>query len=73
MIVSPDALRKETVLLLRLIDVEMDNYKVVSEGAGKSPFRIPNVEGNFNYGELVTAKLTAINTLAILNEQGKKR
>lgn len=72
MIVSPNELRKETVQLVRLLDEEIELYHGKAQRSGMSPFRISNDEGQYKYGELVTAKLSAINTLAILNEPRKK-
>lgn len=72
MIVSPDALRKQTVQIVRLLDEEIELYHGKAQRSGMSPFRISNDEGQYKYGELLTAKLSALNTLVLLNEQVKR-
>lgn len=71
--VNPDALRKETVQALRVIDGEVLRHETEARRADVSPFDLRDVSGNAPYVSLITAKLVALNTLALLNEPSKKR
>lgn len=60
--VSPNTLRKETVQLYKQIQAELDGF---------NDTRRSLVEDRL--APLLLAKAQCLNTLALLNEQGKKR
>lgn len=64
---NPDLLRKETVQLMATIETEMKVYEAKAQQTGLNPFVVKDGAGNANYAALVAAKLTALNTLTLLN------
>lgn len=75
--ISPNVLRKETVQLLRRVNMEMEKYEQEAEqiGLGTSPFQVPDRHGVCVYASLVASKAQCINTLVLLrvDEAARKR
>lgn len=67
--VSPNALRKETVRSLLLINAEMEKYEEEADQLGETPFVIKDRNGRPLYATLMAAKMSALNTLALLRGQ----
>lgn len=68
MIVSPDALRKETVAIYKAVEAEIQAFELEAKARGKSPFQVVDTNGNALYASLMATKTTALNTLVMLNE-----
>lgn len=72
MIVSPDVLRRETVQLMKTVEKEMQKFEDEGRLRHISPFQVKDANGNALYATLVAARLSGLNAVALLNEQGKK-
>lgn len=70
--VSPNALRKETVQVLSLINEQIDAVKQAAAGRGITATKLVDDRGNFVLPPLLLAKSSCLNTLTLLNEQGKR-
>lgn len=71
MIVSPDALRKETVAVYKAVDEAAKRIEAEAKMADCSPFHVRDTNGNSVYAlyaSLLATKVTALNTLVMLNE-----
>lgn len=66
--VSPNVLRRETLQLLNRVNAEIAKFEEESEKLSLSPFQVQDPYGNVLYASLVTSKIMALNTLALLNE-----
>lgn len=64
--VSPDILRKETVQLIRQIDLQIKEVEKFAAEIGGEPHQLRDREGNWVLPPLLLAKATAYNTLVML-------
>lgn len=71
--VNPNELRRVTVQVLNRVNEEMTKYEIEAAQSDDSPFQIKDANGNAQYMSLVVSKVSLLNTLTLLNEQGKKR
>ena len=72
MIVSPDLLRKELVSLLAQIDGQIIEIKREARQKGLEPKELRTEDGNWVMIPLLAAKVSAISTLAQLNQYQKR-
>lgn len=73
MIVSPDALRKDVVALLRSIDDQIDEVEAESRKLGCLPEQVRDTNGSWALSPLLLAKAQAYAALVQLNEQNKRK
>ena len=66
--VSPNALRKETVELIRDIELQIDEVKKFAAEMGSEPHKLRSAHG-WVMNDLLAAKATAYNTLVLLQEK----
>lgn len=71
--VSPDALRKETVQLLGQIHRQIDEVVDLASQRETSPHKMTDQNGHYLLSPLLLAKAQCLQTLTMLNEQGKRR
>jgi hypothetical protein len=71
-IVSPDLLRKELVSLLAQIDGQIIEIKREARQKGLEPKELRTEDGNWVMIPLLAAKVSAISTLAQLNQYQKR-
>jgi hypothetical protein len=73
MIVSPDALRKDTVRLLQQIETQIDEVRLEAAKYDVPPEKMRDANGSWVMIPLLLAKAQGYATLVQLNDQGKKR
>lgn len=66
MIVSPDALRKETVALIKQIDEQIKEIELFAYARDIASTQVTDGRGNWVMTPLLQAKATAYNTLVLL-------
>jgi hypothetical protein len=67
--VSPDILRRETVRLIREIDLQIEEVKKYAANAGVAPHNLRSTDGNWAMSPLLLAKAQAYNTLVQLQDK----
>lgn len=72
MIVSPDALRKDVVTLLKSIDAQIEEVEAEAQVNGILPQQMRDSKGDWVMNQLLLAKVTAYSALVQLNEQRKR-
>lgn len=71
MIISPDILRKEMISLLTQIDSQIKEVEKEAHDKGIRPEQLREGNGNWPMVQLLSAKITAISTLAQLNNSDR--
>jgi hypothetical protein len=71
--VSPNELRKETVGVLNQVNAQIQEIEKNAEARGVSPHHMVDSYGAYQLSPLLMAKSQCLNTLTLLNEQGKRR
>lgn len=69
--VSPNALRKETVQVLKQVDDQIRDVHSIADQRGIHPAQLRDEHGNWPMIPLLLAKSQCLQTLTMLNEQGK--
>lgn len=69
MIVSPDALRRDVVALLKDIEKQIMEVEKFAKNNGTEPFEVRDAYGGWVMSPLLLAKAQAYATLVQLNEQ----
>lgn len=69
--VSPDVLRKETVALIRDIELQIDEVKKIAASLDARPEELRDMNGNWPMSSLLQAKAQAYNTLVMLQTPKK--
>lgn len=72
MIISQDILRKDTIALMRQVDVQIEEVRKTAEELGVPPEKMRDSSGNWVMSPLLMAKAQIMNTLVLLNQPRKK-
>ncbi len=68
--VSPNALRKETIQVLNMLNQQIDEVVIEAEKRDIRPTKLADQRGSFLLAPLLLAKAQCLATLTLLNEQG---
>lgn len=71
--VSPNALRKDTAATLRQVEAQIDTLTREANANGIEPTSLKYTDGTWPIIPLLLAKATCLNTLTLLNEQGRRK
>lgn len=67
--VSPDALRKETVQLLKQVNAQIEELNKMAEQMSVPPEKVHDHNGGWALTPLLMAKAQCLHTLVLLNEK----
>lgn len=71
--ISPNALRKETAATLRQVEATIGSITREANANGIEPTSLKYADGTWPIIPLLLAKAQCIQTLTMLNEQGKRK
>jgi hypothetical protein len=66
MIISPDALRKDLVALIKVVEAQITVVEQTAKAQGVDPTVLQNQDGSWPLIPLLTAKAQAYNSLVLL-------